>query len=59
MLLSVRLKCFAHLKAGVVLWLPSIHEMPSSFPVSGKVFMDREDFLKERDAIFSAIEEDE
>lgn len=46
LLLSVSLKCFAHLKAGVVLWLPSIYKMPSSFPVSGEVFMDREDFLE-------------
>lgn len=36
-------KCFAHLKAGVVLWLLFIHKMLSSFPVSGRVFMDRED----------------
>lgn len=59
LLLSVKLKCFAHLKAGVVLWLPSMHKMLSSFLVSAKLLWTERTFSKERHDTLSEIEEDE
>lgn len=48
LLLSVKLTYFPHLKAGVVLWLPSMHKMLSSFPVSAKFLWTERTFSKER-----------